>query len=67
MFILATHQLNVYQMTYILMSSYVLVFVDYMVIGSKWKKHDENYIVQTPPRWPQHNLCLMPMLMKGEI
>lgn len=49
------------------MSSYVLVFVDYMVIGSEWKKHDENYIVQTPPRWPQHNLCLMPMLMKGEI
>ena len=26
----------------------------------------KNYLIQTPPRWPQHNLCLMPRLPKGE-
>ena len=26
----------------------------------------KNYLIQTPPAWPQHNLCLMPKLPKGE-
>lgn len=26
----------------------------------------KNYLIQTPPGWPQHNLCLMPRLAKGE-
>ena len=26
----------------------------------------KNYLVQTPPAWPHHNLCLMPKLDKGE-
>jgi hypothetical protein len=26
----------------------------------------KNYLVQTPPAWPHHNLCLMPKLNKGE-
>ena len=26
----------------------------------------KNYLIQTPPAWPHHNLCLMPKLNKGE-
>ena len=26
----------------------------------------KNYLIQTPPGWPQHNLCIMPRLAKGE-
>ena len=26
----------------------------------------KNYLIQTPPAWPQHNLCLMPKFKKGE-
>ena len=26
----------------------------------------KNYLIQTPPAWPHHNLCLMPKLQKGE-
>ena len=26
----------------------------------------KNYLIQTPPAWPHHNLCIMPKLNKGE-
>ena len=26
----------------------------------------KNYLIQTPPAWPHHNLCLMPKFEKGE-
>lgn len=26
----------------------------------------KNYLIQTPPAWPHHNLCLMPFFEKGE-
>ena len=26
----------------------------------------KNYLIQTPPAWPHHNLCLMPKLKKGD-
>ena len=26
----------------------------------------KNYLIQTPPAWPHHNLCLMPKLPKGQ-
>ena len=26
----------------------------------------KNYLIQTPPAWPQHNLCLMPKFKDGE-
>ena len=27
----------------------------------------KNYLIQTPPAWPHHNLCIMPKLEKGEV
>lgn len=49
------------------MFSYVLVFAGYMAMDPKGVNLIKDYLIETLPRWPQHNLYLKPMVTKGEM